>query len=85
MSKRKQILGFLIVCTVVVLTLFLLSKLEQYNESKNQLKQMINPLIKEVYEECYSENSLNKNNLSNNDKILLYDCVTPKLDKLTNR
>ena len=85
MSKRKQIIGFGIACAVVVLTLFLLSELEQYNDSKNQLKKMVGPLIEEQYRECYSENSLDRNNLSNDDKVLLYDCVTSKLDKFTKK
>ena len=85
MSKSKQILGFFIACTVVVVVLYSISELRKYQSSKNERTQLIKKIVDQFYEECYSENSLDKKKLSNNDKLIAQQCAEEKGKSLLNK
>lgn len=78
MSKTKQFIGFLIACTVFASILFLLSELRKYQSANSESHQLIRSILDMFKTECISENELDKNNLTDEDELLIIDCVNQK-------
>ena len=78
MSKTKQFIGFLIACAVVVTILYSVSELRKYQSANNEWHQVIRSILDMFKTECISENDLDKNNLTDEDELLIIDCVNQK-------
>ena len=82
MSKTKQFIGFLIACTVFATILFLLSELRKYQSANSESDQLIRSILDMFKTECISENELDKNNLTDEDELLIIDCVNQKTKEM---
>ena len=82
MSKSKQILGFFIACTVVVVILYSISELRKFQSSNNEWHEVIRSILDMFKSECISENKLDQNNLTDEDQLLISECVDQKTKKM---
>ena len=82
MSKTKQLIGFVIVCAIVVLLLFLVSELRKYQSSNNEQNKVIKSIVDMFRTECITEKKLDKSNLSNEDQLLISECFDQKIKQV---
>ena len=82
MSKTKKLVGFFIACGVVAIIFYSISELRKYQSANNEWKQTIKSLLNIFKTDCILEKELDKNNLTDEDQLLISECVDKKIKKM---